>query len=59
MTLRTLSLVVLLGSVALSACGGNKRNDPPKAGPDFEAIRDRANESHDSLKESEANKPAN
>ena len=45
-----------LAALLAVGCGGDP--PPPKPGPDYDGIRDRAHESHESLKHSEANKPA-
>lgn len=49
------ALCVALCGVSLEACHSDP--PPPKAAPDYDGIRDRAHDSHESLKQTEANKP--
>ena len=49
------SLITLAAALFLSACAGDP--PPPKPATDYDGIRDRAHESHESLKRSEDNKP--
>ncbi len=49
-------LLALLCTALFSACAHDP--EPVRAGPDYDAVRERARESHQSLKHDEAQQPS-